>query len=325
MKRLISIAVMALVIVGVVAAPAFAVVTDGAHYYSGSTIEAAQVYGPSYSYLPVNDAGWGTSVPAELCWKHTSWPLITGSPAQYISNSYYITGNIGTNQWRWYRIMVGEIPGNAVNIVPSGYMKVNSDNADRTFINGREAGTDGEVEGAFVDNHEWATIQNYALQPGDMKIGKNYVDVIVRNYAGTNTATGNPTGFIYDFSATWEYTEVQTDVKPGSDPSAFNWNGAGKVPVAILGNEYFDVRKIDAATVTMNGAVVGVRGKKDPTTMASYSDTNGDGYEDLVVQIVDTDGDVIPSGTVEVKIAWNLLSAYGGTAMWDMADIKLVQ
>lgn len=324
MKKFFVLTILSMILVIGAAAPAIAVVTDGAHYYSGSAVEAATVYGPSYSYLPF-DADWGMGAPALLCWKHSSWPLIAGSPAQYISDSYYITGTIGANQWRRFRINVGTIPANAVNIVPSGVMKVNSDNADRTWINGRLAGTDGEVEGAFVDNHEWATIQEYALQPGDLKIGANYVDVIVRNYAGTNTPTGNPTGFIYDFSASWTYTEVQTDVKPGSDPSAFNWNGAGKVPVAILGNEYFDVRTIDAATVTMNGAAVGVRGKKDPTVMASYSDTNGDGFEDLVVQIVDTDGDVIPAGSTTVTIAWKLLPEFGGTAMADVTDIKLVQ
>ncbi len=324
MKRGLVLAVIVVALVLMSAGSAFAV-GGSANYYSGSAIEAATVYGPCYSYLAPADAGWGAGVPAIPCWKHTSWPLITGSPAVYISNSFYISGTIGANQWRWYRINIGNIPANAVNIVPSGYLKVNSDNADRTWINGRLAGTDGEVEGAFVDNHEWATIQSYALQPGDLKIGPNYMDVIVRNYAGDSSATGNPTGFIYDFSATWTYTEVQTDVKPGSDPSALNWNGAGKVPVAILGNEYFDVHTVNAATVTMNGAAVGVRGKKDPTVMASYSDTNGDGYEDLVVQIVDTDGDVIPAGATSVTIAWTLLPEFGGTAMSDVTDIKLVQ
>ncbi|MGB4442392.1 MAG: hypothetical protein WBJ62_09260, partial [Coriobacteriia bacterium] len=290
-------------------------------FYSGN--DAATVYGPSYSYLAPGDAAWGPGVPAVLCWKHSSWPLIAGSPALYISNSYYITGTIGANQWRWYRIDLGTIPANAVNIQPSGSMKVNSDNADRTWINGRLVGTDGEVEGAFVDNHEWATIQDYPLLAGDLKIGANYMDVVVRNYSGPATAEGNPTGFIYDFSATWTYDlTVDVDIKPGSDPSAVNWDGNGKVPIAVLGSDIFDVRTINASTVTMNGAAVGVRGKKDPTVMASYTDVNFDGYEDLVVQIVDTDGSVIPAGATEVLVSGYLLD---GTYFSGTGDIKLVQ
>ena len=300
---------------------AFAAGTATVHYYSGS--DSAAVYGPLYSYAAPEDVAWGSSVPTVLAWKHPSWPLIGSSPAAYISNTQYITGNIGANQWRWFRITI-PVPSNAFNIQPSGTMRVNSDNADRTWINGRLAGTDGEVEGAFVDNHEWDSIQSYALQAGDLHAGDNYMDVVVRNYAGTNTQTGNPTGFIYDFSATYSYNEdisVLVDIKPGSDPSAFNWNGAGKVPVAVLGSETFDVYDILPETVTMNNAGVALRGKKDPTVMASYKDVNGDGYIDLVVQIMDTDGDVFAAGAVEATVRGSLANGDTFTAI---GDIKLV-
>lgn len=304
------------------AGSAFAAGTATVHYYSGS--DSAAVYGPLYNYAAPGDGAWGTSVPAVLAWKHPSWPLIGASSAAYISNTEYITGNIGANQWRWFRITV-PVPSNAFNIVPSGTMKVNSDNADRTWINGRLAGTDCEVEGAFVDNHEWDSIQTYALQSGDLHAGDNYLDVVVRNYSGTNTSSGNPTGLIYDFSATYSYNEnitVLVDIKPGSDPSAFNWNGAGKVPVAILGSATFDVYDIRPETVTMNNAGVALKGKKDPTVMASYQDVNADGFVDLVVHIVDIDGDVFPAGAVEATVRGSLVNGDTFTAI---GDIKLTQ
>lgn len=318
-KTLFVVCVTAVLLMGVTSA--FAAGTATVHYYSGS--DSAVVYGPLYNYAAPGDAAWGSSIPVVLAWKHPSWPLIGGSPAAYISNSEYITGNIATNQWRWFRITI-PVPSNAFNIQPSGTMKVNSDNADRTWINGRLAGTDGEVEGAFVDNYEWNSIQSYALQAGDLDAGDNYMDVVVRNYAGTNTPTGNPTGFIYDFSATYSYNEnitVVVDIKPGSDPSAFNWNGAGKVPVAVLGSATFDVYGILPETVTMNNAGVALRGKKDPTAMASYRDVNGDGYIDLVVQIMDTDGDVFPAGAVEATVRGSLANGDTFTAI---GEIKLV-
>ena len=39
---------------------------------------SAQVYGPVYSYLPLNGAGWGTSVPSVATWNHPSWSDIVG-------------------------------------------------------------------------------------------------------------------------------------------------------------------------------------------------------------------------------------------------------
>jgi hypothetical protein len=115
--------------------------------------------------------------------------------------------------------------------------------------------------------------------------------------------------------------DVLVDIKPGSDPSAFNWDGHGKVPVAVLGSDVFDVYEINPATVTMNNAGVALRGKKDPTVMASYSDVNGDGYTDLVVQIADIDGAIFAVGDTTATIAGYL---YDGTYFSGVGDIKLV-
>jgi hypothetical protein len=317
MRKYVFLCVAAVLMFGL-ASPAFAA-TGSASFTSGS--DPTTVYGPINQYAAPGDALWGTTgVPAVLCWKHGSWPLIPGSTAQYISNTYLIEGNIAGATWRWYRVTL-TLPDNATNIQASGFMKVNSDNADRTWINGTEVGTDGEVEGTSVDNYEWSTVQSYPIPAGAIHAGANYMDVVVRNYAGANTATGNPTGFIYDFSANWTYDlTVDVDIKPGSDPSAFNWDGKGKVPVAVLGSDIFDVYDINPTTVTMAGAAVALKGKKDPTAMASYSDVNFDGYMDLVVQIIDTDGNVIPAGTTEVLVAGNL---YDGTYFSGWGDIKL--
>lgn len=43
--------------------------------------------------------------------------------------------------------------------------------------------------------------------------------------------------------------EVQIDVKPNRDPSCFNSNGKGVIPVGILGSADFDVKLIDVSTL----------------------------------------------------------------------------
>ena len=81
------------------------------------------------------------------------------------------------------------------------------------------------------------------------------------------------------------FPEVLIDVKPGSYPSCFNINGAGVVPVAVLGNETFDVGIIDPGTLVFGGMPVRIKGKNTP--QCGYEDTNFDGWMDLVCQFVD--------------------------------------
>lgn len=83
--------------------------------------------------------------------------------------------------------------------------------------------------------------------------------------------------------------EVQIDVKPNSDPSCFNSNGKGRIPVAILGSADFDVRLIDVASLELDGAPVSPRKNNPNKLRAGYEDYNFDGFEDLIVKFVDTD------------------------------------
>jgi hypothetical protein len=77
---------------------------------------------------------------------------------------------------------------------------------------------------------------------------------------------------------------VTLDVKPGSDPSSFNINAGGVVPVAINGTENFDpdpATTVDTAILLLGADLktgVGCLPVKD-----TYKDWNGDGNMDLVV------------------------------------------
>ena len=78
---------------------------------------------------------------------------------------------------------------------------------------------------------------------------------------------------------------VQIDIKPGSDPSCFNVNGHGVIPVAVLGSDSFDVTDVDITTLAFGGLAVRMRGDKGP--ICGYEDANGDGIQDLVCQFED--------------------------------------
>ena len=81
------------------------------------------------------------------------------------------------------------------------------------------------------------------------------------------------------------FTSLNVDIKPGSYPNCFNSNEHGVIPVAILGSANFDVTMINPSTVQLDGQEVRVKGKSG--NWGSLEDVNGDGFTDLVVQIID--------------------------------------
>ena len=114
--------------------------------------------------------------------------------------------------------------------------------------------------------------------------------------------------------------EVSIDIKPGSDPNPVNQGSNGVIPVAILTTDTFDASIVDPGSVTLAGAEVAVRGKSDKL-MARLEDVDGDGDDDLLLQ-VDTQSDgaaVWETGPV------NLLGkTYDGQAIEGTDDVVIV-
>jgi len=88
--------------------------------------------------------------------------------------------------------------------------------------------------------------------------------------------------------------EVGIDVKPGSDKNCLNMNGNGKIPVAVLGEQDFDVASIDQGSLSFAGLKVATKGKD--RAQCSIEDVSGDftdpegapdGHPDLVCHFLD--------------------------------------
>ncbi|MCK4823424.1 LamG domain-containing protein, partial [bacterium] len=106
---------------------------------------------------------------------------------------------------------------------------------------------------------------------------------------------------------------IEVDIKPGSYPNCFNSNGHGVIPVAILGSEDFDVSTIDPSTVMLDSQAVRVKGKSG--NWGSLEDVNGDGFDDLVVQILD-DGVYTQGSTIGIITA----TSYDGATSFKGED-----
>jgi len=87
-----------------------------------------------------------------------------------------------------------------------------------------------------------------------------------------------------DDSGYVDVISVQIDIKPGTAaPNPINPSSSGVIPVAILTTADFDAADVDWTTVSLAGSRVAVRGKSN--WMGHFEDVDGDGDEDLVVQV----------------------------------------
>jgi len=163
------------------------------------------VYGPLDHYAAIDSADWSTSKPAVVTWVHGSWPTITG--ATWISSAYNTEEPAADNSWRLFEDVI-EIPACAISI-DGNLVSITSDNAEEAYLNGNLIGSDGELEGPFVDNQEWSSVLSYPLT--GLAAGTNTLKIIVRNYAGSSSPTSNPTGLIYKADITYTLADADGD------------------------------------------------------------------------------------------------------------------
>lgn len=129
-----------------------------------------------------------------------------------------------------------------------------------------------------------------------------------QGYGVTTSATGTLNSFI----------PVLIDIKPGSYPNSINLGSNGVVPVAIFGSATLDVHQIDPTTIKLANTSVNLKGNGQP--MASYSDVNGDGFTDIVVQ-VSTQALQLTANDVKANLEGQLT---GGTLIKGPDSVRIV-
>jgi hypothetical protein len=93
----------------------------------------------------------------------------------------------------------------------------------------------------------------------------------------TLSVPGTPNAIIAQTVAVF-ITQVDIDIKPGSDTNPINLKSRGVIPVAILGTTDFDVTEVDRATLAFGPGGATPAHK----ALGHVEDVNDDGYDDLI-------------------------------------------
>ncbi len=166
----------------------------------------------------------------------------------------------------------------------------------------------GGEDDPLIDDGQWRT---YSLEfdPFTTHSGvprapsNNTIRVMLEDFSGSYGVSGDV--YFDNISLTTNSSDVEIDIKPGSDLNSINLRGHGIIPVAILttavadGDDTdFDAMDVDPSTLSMAGASARTRGRSG--RIGSFEDVDGDGDLDLVVQFYKDELDLFEEDTEAV-------------------------
>jgi hypothetical protein len=90
-------------------------------------------------------------------------------------------------------------------------------------------------------------------------------------------------------------SQVNMDVKPGSDPASINSAALGTIPVAVLSSSTFD-----ATTVLVSSLTFGHSGVENSLVSCKVADVNLDGLPDLICHFDTREAAFLPGDTMAI-------------------------
>lgn len=116
-------------------------------------------------------------------------------------------------------------------------------------------------------------------------------------------------------------TQVDIDIKPGSDPNSINCNPMeGTISVAILTTADFNALDVDHTTVTLEGAVETHVDRNSYEPRRHEEDVDGDGDTDLVLHFVAAET-TLDCSSVEATLTGE---TFGGAAIEGTDSVNMV-
>ena len=178
--------------------------------------------------------------------------------------------------------------------------------------------TDGGNSFQFVAADE--PVASLGTAPTSFEFSANGTDDVIVRIEENNEPHDQLRINGFAFSTT--QINVDVDIKPGSDPNSINLCSNGAVPVAIFGSDTFVVDDIDTETLRFAGSSVKVVGKKDPHTLCSFEDVDGDFIDDLVCHFLTTDIAALDGDSLTATVNGELLD---GTPIEGSDGVNIVK
>lgn len=219
-------------------------------------------------------------------------PWRTGDWSKGIYNGKYPRGayTSGGQKWAWLNVSQG-----------SGIIDFTEKKASYVSI--------------YTSTYSGLVLEAYA-DDGTFLESSNWADRNIRTGTMTQLSITRPTAdigyvIVHDTGNFWlvdwlcvglgdekpKVKKVAIDIKPEGEPNAINTKSKGNVPVALLGDESFDVSTVDSATVVFDHAPL-------EKVTKTADDINGDGYPDLLFHfktqsmwLVNTEPVIFPENT----------------------------
>lgn len=116
---------------------------------------------------------------------------------------------------------------------------------------------------------------------------------------------------------------IEIDIKPEDAENRININGHGIIPIAVMGSPFVDSYSIDPYSCSFEGLKVKLVGKSSNKILAHITDLNSDGYDDLVIQIEDSD-ETLVLGEGQAALSCRLYEEFGGTLLEGTDTISIV-
>jgi hypothetical protein len=129
---------------------------------------------------------------------------------------------------------------------------------------------------------------------GTVYLPRSPLPLVLYNDIGAPVALASAVSFVV--------THGLIDIKPGSAPNAINTKSGGKLPVAILASDNFDVNDVDTTTVVFGPNSI------EPLKGTKMKDVNKDGLIDLLFHFKTNDAGIV-DGDIQACLSGELLDS----------------
>lgn len=175
------------------------------------------------------------------------------------------------------------VDGDQIEISTGDIIIIDGDSGDIVIVDGDQIDVtieddviiDGDAEDIVIIDAD----QDDVVSVDGDQINVDIGDVVIIDGDQTEVTTGDVVIVHKDDPIT-----VYVDIKPGSCQNPFNIKSRGLLPVAILGDEDFDVTDIDPVSIRLEGVVPLRSSIKDVSHIEYCEDYDLDGYADLTLK-----------------------------------------